>query len=356
MKALVLAGGSGVRLRPFTYSTPKALIPLANKPALEYVVAHLRELGARDICLVVGDWADTISEAMGDGSRFGVRLTYLRQEQPLGLAHAVRTARPFLRDDDFLLHLGDNVFPDGAASLVEEFRRTRPATGLVVQQVADPRSYGVAEVAADGAVLRVVEKPAQPRTDLAVLGLYYLTAAVHEAIGSIAPSVRGELEITDAIQWLIDRGHTVEARRYGGFWKDIGRSDDVLACNRRLLDDLVPAVDGHIDAASEIRGPVVVGPGARVVRSRVHGPAIIGAGTLIEDCLIGPGTSVGRDCTVRATHLSDSIVLQGAQVHTPRGLYGSLVGRYATVGPAEPDEPAHRLVVGDHARVEIIAA
>ncbi|MFE5245449.1 MULTISPECIES: glucose-1-phosphate thymidylyltransferase [unclassified Streptomyces] len=356
MKALVLTGGSGVRLRPFTYSTPKQLMPLANKPVLEHVVSHLRTLGATEVCLLTGDWTDVICEVMGDGSRFGVSLTYLRQERPLGLAHAVQSARPFLGDDDFLMYLGDNILADPAGTvgqIVGDFRERRPAAGLVVQSVADPRAYGVAEVDADGTVRRLVEKPSLPRTDLAVIGLYYFTAAVHEATDAIGPSARGELEITDAVQWLIDRGDDVMARRYSGFWKDVGRAGDVLLCNRRLLGDLRTDLRGEIDQASEVRGQVVVEAGARVVRSLIEGPAIIGPGTLIEDSRVGPGTSIGRDCVVRGTHVSDSVVLQGARIHTSRGLRGSLVGRFATVGPGEQGDPDNRLVIGDHARIEM---
>lgn len=356
MKALVLTGGSGVRLRPFTYSTPKQLIPVANRPVLEHVIAHIRELGVTEVCLLTGDWADAISAAVGDGSRFGVDLTYVRQDKPLGLAHAVRAARPFLGEDDFLMYLGDNILADAAgtvAGIVGEFRERRPAAGLVVQKVADPRAYGVAEVDTDGSVLRLVEKPSQPRTDLAVVGLYYFTAAIHAATDAIAPSARGELEITDAVQWLVNRGDEVVARQYSGFWKDVGRADDVLQCNRRLLGELRTDVKGEVDPASELRGRVVVEPGARVVRSLIEGPAIIGAGTLVEDSRIGPGTSIGRDCVVRGTHLSDSVVLQGARICTPRGLRGSLVGRFATVGTGEKGDLGHRLVIGDHARIEM---
>ncbi|MEV0695585.1 glucose-1-phosphate thymidylyltransferase [Streptomyces sp. NPDC050388] len=356
MKALVLAGGSGVRLRPFTHSTPKQLIPLANKPVLEHVITHVRELGVTEICLLTGDWADAISAAMGDGSRFGVNLTYLRQDRPLGLAHAVQTARPFLGDDDFLMYLGDNILADAdgtVAGIVGEFRERRPAAGLVVQKVADPRAYGVAEVDTSGSVLQLVEKPTQPRTDLAVVGLYYFTAAIHGATDAITPSARGELEITDAVQWLISRGDEVVARQYSGFWQDVGRADDVLQCNRWLLGELRTDVRGEIDPASELRGQVVIEPGARVVRSCIEGPVIIGTGTLVEDSRVGPGTSIGRDCVVRSTHLSDSVVLQGAHICTPRGLRNSLVGRFATIGLGEEGDPSYRLVIGDHARIQM---
>lgn len=356
MKALVLSGGSGVRFRPFTYSMPKQLIPIANKPVLEYVIADIRRLGVTEICLVVGEWQDAIFAAIGDGARFGANITYIRQDQPLGLAHAVRIARPFLRGDDFVMYLGDNILTEGVAQIAAEFRRRRPAAELVLHKVADPSAYGVAEVDAGGSVRRLTEKPARPRSDLAVVGVYFFTAAIHEAVGAIAPSARGELEITDAIEWLITQGADVVAREFAGFWRDVGQADHALECNRRLLGDLRPAIAGLVDTASEVRGPVVIAPGARVVRSRIDGPVIVGTGTLVEDSWIGPGTAVGSDCVLRATDLSDSIVLDGAHIRTARGLHGSLIGRCATVGPGEPAESGHRLVVGDHARIEIAAA
>jgi glucose-1-phosphate thymidylyltransferase len=354
MKALVLSGGAGTRLRPFSYSMPKQLIPIANKPVLEHVVDNIRALGVSEIAIIVGEWAPQIAAVLGDGARLGVRITYLRQERPLGLAHCVALAGDFLGADDFVMYLGDNVLPQGVVEIGEQFQARRPAAHIAVYKVADPRAFGVAELDADGAVRRLVEKPQQPRSDLAVMGVYFFTSAVHEAVAAIRPSARGELEITDAIQWLVDNGFDVRASEYGGYWKDTGNVDDVLDCNRELLDGIQRSVAGEIDDAVLV-GQVVVEPGARVVRSRIHGPAIIGAGSLIEDGYVGPYTSIGRDCVLRNTHIVYSIALDGATVCQVRGLRGSLIGRSAMVGSAAQDAVHHRLVIGDHTRIEVAA-
>ncbi|MGW2157999.1 glucose-1-phosphate thymidylyltransferase [Nonomuraea sp. NPDC001699] len=350
MKALVLSGGSGTRMRPLSHSMPKQLIPIANKPVLEHVLESLRALGVTEIGLVVGDREAQIAEVVGDGSRFGTRVTYIRQLRPLGLAHCVKLARPFLGGDDFVMYLGDCVLADGIGPIAEEFHALRPAAQIVVHRVADPRPFGVVETDGTGAVLRVVEKPERPRSDLVMTGVYFFTPAVHEAVDRIVPGRRGELEITDAVQWLLTSGQEVRASLYRGYWSDAGRVDDVLECNRRLLARLSRDIAGHVDAASLVRGDVVLGPGARVVASVVEGPAIIGPDTLIVDSHIGPGTSIGRDCVVRSTRLSDSIVLDGASIVAASGLRGSLIGRYTTVAPGRSD---HRLVVGDHTRIEL---
>ncbi|WP_445529226.1 glucose-1-phosphate thymidylyltransferase [Streptomyces cyslabdanicus] len=355
MRALVLAGGSGTRLRPFSYSMPKQLIPIANTPVLEYVVRNILDLGVTEIGIIVGDRVNEIQQALGDGSRFGARLTYIRQEAPLGLAHTVSIARDFLGDDDFVMYLGDNMLPDGIADIAEEFAVGRSAAHVVVCKVADPRAFGVAELGPGGEVLRLVEKPQQPRSDLALIGVYFFTAAIHEAIAAIRPSGRGELEITDAIQWLVSAGADVRASRYEGYWKDTGKVGDVLACNERILDGLRSSMDGEVDDVSVLVGPVVVEEGARIVRSRIKGPAIIGAGTLVKDSHIGPHTSVGRGCAVIGSRLEHSIVLDGASVTGVQGLHSSVVGRSASVGITSQSADRYRLVVGDHTQVEVAA-
>ncbi|GAA0930194.1 glucose-1-phosphate thymidylyltransferase [Nonomuraea longicatena] len=354
MKALVLSGGSGTRLRPFSHSLPKQLIPIAGKPVLEHVLDNLRALGITDIGVVVGDRADDIAGAIGDGARFGARVTYIAQPEPLGLAHCVRLARDFLADDDFVMYLGDNMLPDGVAGIAEDFAAARPAAQVVVHKVSDPESFGVAELGPDGTVLRLVEKPKEPRSDLALIGVYFFTPAIHAAVAAVKPSGRGELEITDAIQWLVDGGHDVRACEYLGYWQDTGRVEDVLRCNRRLLDRLEPAVLGQVDAASTLSGAVVVEPGARVIRSRVEGPAIIGAGTLVEDSHVGGYTAIGRDCELRHAGIRGSIVLDSATITLVRDVRDSLIGRSASVG-APGDGTGHRLIVGDHAHVEVAA-
>jgi glucose-1-phosphate thymidylyltransferase len=355
VKALVLSGGSGTRLRPFSYSMPKQLIPVANKPVLEYVLENARTAGATDIGVIVGDGAAQIRAALGDGSRLGVRITYLAQSRPLGLAHCVQLARDFLGDDDFAMFLGDNILPGGVGDIAAEFTAHRPAAQIVVHKVADPSAFGVAELDENGRVLRLAEKPEQPRSDLALIGVYFFTSAIHEAVRSIPPSARGELEITDAIQWLIEQGAEVRAGEHSGYWRDTGRVEDVLDCNRRLLEDVRYSVQGDVDEHSVLIGPVVIERGARVVRSHVQGPAVIGSGSLLDHCFVGPNSSIGRDCVLRDTRLSHSIALDGATITGVRGVHGSLIGRHASVGPGPGGTLHHRLVVGDHSVIEVAA-
>ncbi len=355
MKALVLSGGTGTRLRPFTYSMPKQLIPIANKPVLQHVLEDIRGLGVTEVGIIVGEREPEISAVIGDGTALGLRVTYLRQEQPLGLAHCVILAQDFLGDDDFVMYLGDNMLPQGMAAAAAEFRAVRPTAQVVVQQVADPRAFGVAEVDGRGRVLRLVEKPPQPVSDLALIGVYFFTSAIHLAVTAISPSARGELEITDAIQWLVGRGADVRAHRYSGYWKDTGKVEDVLECNRELLDGIRGRVQGEVDGFSLLLGEVVVEPGARVVRSFIEGPAMVGAGSVVEDSHIGPHTSIGADCVLTGTHLDYSIALDGATVSQVRGLHGSLIGRSAAVTSADLGHRHHRLVVGDHTSVEVAA-
>ncbi|WP_103536017.1 glucose-1-phosphate thymidylyltransferase [Streptomyces sp. SM11] len=355
MKALVLSGGSGTRLRPISYAMPKQLVPIAGKPVLEYVLENIRGLGITDVGMIVGDWAQEIIKAIGNGSRFGLRITYIRQERPLGIAHCVRLARDYLAGDDFVLYLGDIMLDGDLSAHARKFAECRPAASIIVRQVRDPRAFGVIELDAAGQVRRLVEKPSEPRSDLAAIGVYFFTAEVHRAVDAIAPSARGELEITDALQWLLEHGARVEAERFGGYWKDTGRVEDVLECNRRMLGRLVSRVSGEVGPDSELVGGVVIGEGARVIRSRIVGPVAIGAGTVVEDSEIGPFTSIGQHCTVRESRLSDSIVLDDASILTVAGLHGSLIGRGASVAPGGRGEARHRLVVGDHVRIEIAA-
>lgn len=355
MKALVLSGGSGTRLRPFSYSMPKQLIPIANTPVLEHVLRNIRDMGITEVGIIVGDLAPQIIETIGDGASLGLRVAYIHQDAPRGLAHCVKIARSFLRNDDFVMYLGDNMLPEGTAEISRDFAARQPAAQVVLYKVPDPSAFGVAELDANGDVERVVEKPSCPRSDLALIGVYFFTPAIHQAVDAIRPSARGELEITDAIQWLVDHGSTVRASVYSGYWRDTGRAEDVLDCNRHLLGALELHTDGVIDGDSLLIGQVVVEAGAHIVRSRIEGPVIIGAGALVEDSAIGPGTSVGRDCVVRGTTLADSILLDGASIRGVSGLRSSVIGRGASVGMGSPGEEHHRLVVGDHTRVEVAA-
>ncbi|MDN3246964.1 glucose-1-phosphate thymidylyltransferase [Streptomyces sp. ZSW22] len=353
MKALVLAGGTGTRLRPITHTAAKQLVPVANKPVLFYGIESIVAAGITEIGVVVGGTADEIRAALGDGSAFGARITYLPQEAPLGLAHAVLIARDWLRDDDFVMYLGDNFVVGGITDVVEEFRRERPDAGILLTKVADPSMFGVAELGPDGAVVRLEEKPPAPRSDLALVGVYLFTPAVHEAVAACVPSARGELEITDAVQWLVDSGRDVRATTITGYWKDTGNADDMLEVNRTVLETVEPAVQGWVDGASELVGRVRIAPGARIIRSRIVGPTVIGADTVVTDSHIGAFTSIADGCRISGSEVEFSIVLQGSRIEDAGRVEGSLIGRSVHVSGAVRAPRAHRLVLGDHSRIRI---
>ena len=353
MKALVLSGGSGTRLRPITHTSAKQLLPVANKPVLFYGLEAIAAAGITDVGIVVGDTAPAIQAAVGDGSRFGIRATYLRQEAPLGLAHAVLIAREFLGDEDFVMYLGDNFIVGGITGLVEEFSTARPDAQIMLTKVADPRAFGVAELDAAGRVAGLEEKPRAPKSDLALVGVYLFTPAVHDAVAALKPSWRGELEITEAIQWLIDTGRTVESTVITGYWKDTGNVTDMLEVNRLVLESLEPRADGVVDPGCEIIGRVAVEAGAQVSGSRIVGPAVIGAGSKVTGSYIGPYTAIAENCTVDDSEIEYSILLSGASIRGVRRIEASLIGHDAEVTPAPRVPRAHRLVLGDHSKVQI---
>ncbi|HLU76205.1 MAG TPA: glucose-1-phosphate thymidylyltransferase [Nonomuraea sp.] len=352
MKALVLAGGSGTRLRPITHTSAKQLVPVANKPVLFYGLEAIAEAGIREVGLVVGDTRAEIEAAVGDGSAFGLEVTYLRQEAPLGLAHGVLIARDYLGDDDFVMYLGDNFVVGGITGLVDRFTRDRPAAQIMLTRVADPRQFGVAELDADGRVVGLEEKPASPKSDLALVGVYLFSPAVHAAVAELKPSWRGELEITDAIQWLLEEGLRVESSVISGYWKDTGNVPDMLEVNRLVLESLDPETLGRVDA-SELIGRVRVEAGAVVERSRLVGPVIVGSGAVVRDSYVGPYTSIGAGCAVTRSEVEYSILMPRASIDGVGRIEQSLIGHDAEVTRA-PDTPrAHRLVLGDHSKVQI---
>ena len=353
MKALVLAGGSGSRLRPITHTSAKQLLPVANKPVLFYGLEALRDAGITEAGIVVGDTAPAIRAAVRNGSAFGLAVTYIRQEAPLGLAHAVLAAREYLGDDDFVMYLGDNFIVGGITSLVDEFRLNRPDAQIMLTQVPDPRIFGVAVLNEVGEVVSLVEKPQEPKSDLALVGVYIFTAAVHEAVGELTPSWRNELEITEAIQWLIDNGRKVLPTTITGYWKDTGNVADMLEVNRLVLEGIDSWVDGTVDAASELIGRVIIEAGAEVSTSRIVGPVIIGTGARISGSYVGPFTSVAQECVIVDSELEYSILLRGASVRGVRRIEASLIGHNVEVTPSPHIPRAHRLVLGDHSRVQI---
>jgi glucose-1-phosphate thymidylyltransferase len=354
LKGLILSGGKGTRLRPITHTSAKQLVPVANKPVLFYGIEAMAQAGITDVGIIIApETGEEIQAAAGDGSRFGVSLTYIVQDEPLGLAHAVLTAEPFLGDSPFVMYLGDNLLQGGIQDLVRAFREHNPDALILLTPVHDPEQYGVAELS-NGAVRRLVEKPAEPKTDLALVGVYMFTPVVHQAAKAITPSGRGELEITDAIQHLVDRGLRVEPHVVKGWWKDTGRLDDMLEANRLVLDTIEGRIEGEL-IASQVDGRVVVERGARLERSTVRGPAIIGAGARLTDCYIGPYTAIGEDCAIENAEVEHSILLAGAAVRDLAGrMESSLLGRNVRVGRDHRQPRAYRFMVGDNSEVGIL--
>jgi glucose-1-phosphate thymidylyltransferase len=353
VKALVLAGGSGTRLRPITHTSAKQLVPVANKPVLFYGLEAIRGAGITDVGIIVGDTAAEIEAAVGDGSAFGIQATYIRQEAPLGLAHAVLIARDYLGDDSFVMYLGDNLIIGGISGLVDEFQRNSPDALILLTKVDNPSAFGVAELGPNGRIIRLVEKPEVPPSDLALVGVYMFGTAVHDAVRAIKPSSRGELEITEAIQWLVDGGYRVAPHLVEGYWKDTGRLDDMLETNRHLLESIEPAIRGSVDEHSSIVGRVVIEEGASLVRSTVRGPAIIGRGTTLVDTYVGPFTSIYHSCVIERTEIEYSIVLERATIRGIGRIEDSLIGRDSEVVPSDALPRAHRLMIGDHSRVSV---
>jgi glucose-1-phosphate thymidylyltransferase len=354
LKGLILSGGKGTRLRPITHTSAKQLVPVANKPVLFYGIEAMAQAGITEVGIIIApETGQEIRAAAGDGSAFGVRLTYIVQDEPLGLAHAVLTAEPFLAESPFVMYLGDNLLQGGIEELVAAFRDHSPDALILLTPVPDPENYGVAELA-DGSVVRLVEKPPQPKTDLALVGVYMFTPEVHAAARAIEPSGRGELEITDAIQYLVDRGLRVEPHVVRGWWKDTGRLDDMLAANRLVLDTIEGRVDGEL-IDSQVDGRVVVEAGARLERSTVRGPAIIGAGTRLTRCYVGPYTAIGENCSIENAEVEHSILLAGSEVRDLAGrMESSLLGRNVRIGRDQRQPRAYRFLVGDNSEVAIL--
>jgi glucose-1-phosphate thymidylyltransferase len=353
MKGLILSGGRGTRLRPLTYTSAKQLVPVANKPVLFYAIEALAEAGIREIGIVVGDTQAEIRAAVGDGSAWGVRVTYIEQDAPRGLAHAVLISEPFIGGDPFVMYLGDNLLNKGITRFVDEFVRERPAAQILLAHVADPQMFGVAELNGER-VVRLEEKPKEPKSDLALVGVYMFSSAVFDSVKRIRPSFRNELEITDAIQDLIDHGLDVRPHIVDGWWKDTGKLEDMLEANRLILETITRRIDGTVDAASRIEGKVVVEPGALIEHSVIRGPVIIGARARIVHAYVGPYTSIMCDAEVRDSEIEHSIVLEGSTIsNLANRVEDSLIGKNVRIY-REPMKPsAYRFMLGDNSEVGI---
>lgn len=355
MKGLILSGGKGTRLYPITFNRAKQLVPVANKPVLFRVIEAIKEAGIDDIGIVIGDTGPEIREAVGQGRRWGVRITYIQQEAPLGLAHAVRISQDFLGDERFVMFLGDNVIQGGISSLIREFASSNWNSQIVLTEVDQPQHYGVAELDERGAIVRLIEKPRNPPSNLALVGIYMFDHNIFTAVNNIKPSWRGELEITDAIQWLIEHGFSVHPYIHRGWWIDTGKPIDMLEANNRVLAELEHKVEGYVDRDSKIDHLVTVERGAEIINSVIRGPAIIGEDTRIVNSYVGPFTSIYHHTVIENSEIEHSIVLDHSRIlNVPSRIEDSIVGRDVeiTYSPIKPK--AYKMTLGDHSKVGLL--
>jgi len=355
MKALILCGGKGTRLKPLTNTIAKQLLPVANKPILFYVLDQVTEAGITDIGLIISpETREWIKEAVGDGSRWGVEITYILQPEPLGLAHAVKTAQDFLGDSPFLMFLGDNLIKGGIIQFVEQFKKHSPDALILLKEVSNPRSFGVVELNNLGEIVHLEEKPKQPRSNLALVGIYLFSPTVHRAIAQIKPSWRGELEITDAIEKLLEMGKEIRSHILKGWWLDTGKKDDLIEANRIVLDDyLKREIKGEVDSQSQIVGRVEIRQGAKVENSLIRGPVSIAEDCRISNSFIGPFTSIGAGTVIENSSIEHSVILEKCHILKIERLADSVIGRGTEVVKQEQGFQALRLFVGDDARVEL---
>lgn len=355
MKGLILSGGTGSRLRPFTYTNAKQLIPVANNPVLFRVIECIRDAGITEIGIVVGNTANQIKEAVGRGGRWGVNITYIQQDEPLGLAHAVKISQPFLGDESFVMFLGDNVIQGGISPLIAQFDKNEWNSQIVLTRIENPTQYGVAELNDDGHIIRLVEKPKIPPSDLALVGIYMFDNHIMEAVNAIAPSWRGELEITDAIQWLISNNYTVHPYIHRGWWIDTGKRDDMLEANDLVLEEMEYVIEGYVDRDSQVGRRVTIQRGAEIINSIVRGPAIIGENTRIVNSYVGPFTSIAHDVLIENSEVEHSIVLENCQIRDiDARIQDSLIGRNTVVNKSPIRPKALKLTLGDNSEVGIL--
>lgn len=354
MRGLILSGGKGTRLRPLTYTSAKQLVPVANKPVLFYAIEAITAAGITDIGIVVGDTREEVKAAVGDGSRFGARVTYIEQDAPRGLAHAVLISEGFLKGEPFVMYLGDNLIASGITSLVEEYRRLGCNSQILLAKVPNPSAFGVAELS-DGKIVRLVEKPKDPKSDLALVGVYMFDDTIFEAVKAIRPSSRNELEITDAIQWLVEHGRSVHPHLVTGWWKDTGKMEDMLEANRIILDTFRPRVPETLGKGSRVEGKVVLEDGAVLENALVRGPAVIGRDVVIKNAFVGPYTAIGAGCRIENCEIENSIVWEGSEIRDiPVRIADSLIGRGVKIHRGEIRPRVHRFLVGDNSEIGIV--
>lgn len=355
MKGLILSGGTGSRLRPLTYSNAKQLIPVANKPILFRVIESIRDAGIDEIGIVIGSTGSQIKEAVGRGGRWGVKITYIEQDQPLGLAHAVKVSQDFLGEDRFVMFLGDNVIEGGISPLIKQFASSEWNSQIVLTRIEDPRQYGVAELGEDGRIIRLVEKPKNPPSDLALVGIYMFDKHIFDAVHAIQPSWRGELEITDAIQWLVDNKHAVHPYVHRGWWIDTGKREDMLEANDLVLEELDYKIEGYVDRDSQVGRRVTIERGAEIINSVIRGPAIIGENARIVNSYIGPFTSIDHDVKIENSEIEHSMVLENSHISDIESrIQDSLIGRNVSITRSPIKPKALKLALADHSQVGIL--
>lgn len=353
MKGLILSGGKGTRLRPITYTSAKQLIPIANKPVLFYVLEDLANSGIKDIGIIVGDTAKEIQEAVGDGSNWGARVNYIFQEQPLGLAHAVMIAEDYLKDSKFVMYLGDNILKEGIKNIVKEFMRCNSNCVILLAEVENPQQFGVAELK-DGKVVRLIEKPKHPPSNYALVGVYMFDNKIFEAVKQLKPSGRGEYEITDAIQYLIDKSYIVRPYIVNSWWKDTGKLEDILEANRLILDDINKDIRGKVNEKSELSGKIIIEEDSVILNSTIRGPVIIGKGSLIKNSFIGPFTSIGNNVLIINSEIENSIVMANSKIlNLRRRIEGSLIGKDVEIKREKKPPKAFRFMIGDNSQIGI---
>ena len=354
MKGLILAGGSGRRLRPITHKTAKQLVPIANKPILHYVIEDLVGVGITELGIVVGDTAQEIEKSVGNGSLWDANITYIKQEKPLGLAHAVLISEPFLGQEKFVMYLGDNMFEDSLHDVVDGFEKSSTNARLLLAKVHNPQSFGVAEVDEQGAIKGLVEKPENPKSDLALVGVYLFDSTIHRAVKAIEPSNRGELEITDAIQWMIDENQNVEHRTLKGWWIDAGKKDPLLLCNELILEKIESLFLSQIGETVTLKGEIVVGENVEIIDSNIQGPIVIGSGVRIERSDIGPYVSIGDECKIEDSSVERSVIMGKSHLSGVTQLTKSVLGREVEIDGKESEvqEPTS-LMLGDGTKVNL---
>ena len=356
MKAIILSGGKGTRLRPLTYTGAKQLVPVANKPILWYGIESITAAGITEIGIIISpETGEEVKSKTGSGDRFGAKITYILQDKPLGLAHAVKIAQPFLGDSPFVMYLGDNLVQSELDLFLDKFKSQHLDALTLLCEVENPSAFGVAKVDETGKVLELIEKPKDPPSNLALVGVYLFSSEIHKAIANIQPSARGELEITDAIQYLIDRQQTVASFRLSGWWLDTGKKDDLLAANQIILDTcLESTIEGTIDELSKISGRVRVGEGSQIINSMIRGPITIGKNCKIENCFIGPYSSIADNVTLIDIDIEHSVILKEASLERISDrIVDSLIGERAHLKAAPQRPKALRFMIGDDSKIEL---